>query len=160
MKPTLLSEKDNLNGIWFFGLAGSGKTFASKVCAKFIRRPFIIDGDDVREFISFDLGYSSSDRIIQVTRVLGILEIARKNYQFPIASTVTMTEAVFQKCNLLGVEVVEIIRPMAQLHKVRDIYEKSQNVVGKQIPQIEIEAKRLLNNGDKEFEEKLEAFIK
>ena len=160
MKQKFNFKQKKRNGIWFFGLAGSGKTFASKFCAEFFKNAFIIDGDDVRKFISFDLGYSPSDRKIQVSRVLGIAEIAKINCRFPIASTVTMTAETFQKCSKMGIEVVEIMRPIAQIHQVRNIYKKDQNVVGKDIQHIELDTIKLHNNGDQEFEKKLEAFIK
>ena len=56
------------NGIWLYGLAGSGKTFASKCLMQTIQKGFIIDGDDVREFISTDLDYTVDDRKIQLKR--------------------------------------------------------------------------------------------
>ena len=58
-------------GIWLFGLSGSGKTYISKKISKKIKNSFIIDGDEVRKLISFDLGYKKSDRIKQNKRVLG-----------------------------------------------------------------------------------------
>lgn len=160
LKRNLVYEQKNRNGIWFFGLAGSGKTFASKFCAELIENAFVIDGDVVRKFISYDLGYSSSDRIIQVDRVLGVAKIARINSQFPIASTVTMTDKTFQKCNQLSIEVVEITRPMSQIHQVREIYKENQNVVGKHIQQKNFNTKKLHNTGGEDFENTLRAFIK
>ena len=59
-------SKKKITGIWFFGLAGAGKTFASQICGNLIDRSFLIDGDDVRKFVSFDLGYSEIDREIQI----------------------------------------------------------------------------------------------
>jgi hypothetical protein len=153
-------DQTNTSGIWFFGLAGCGKTFASKFCSKFIENPFIIDGDDVRKLISFDLGYSSSDRNIQINRVLGLAQIAIINRQFPVVSTVTMTREILSKCQGLGIEVVEIIRPMAQLHKVRTIYRTDQDVVGKNLKQNKLDTFKIHNNGDQDFEYKLASFVK
>ena len=53
-------------GIWFYGLSGSGKTFASKIILKDISKSIEIDGDQVRKYISFDLGYNIKDRKIQI----------------------------------------------------------------------------------------------
>ena len=89
--------KKKINGIWFFGLAGVGKTFATQICRNLIDRSFLIDGDEVRKFISFDLGYSESDREIQIKRVLGLAEIAIKNDRVPLVSTVTMSKEVSQR---------------------------------------------------------------
>ena len=66
-------------GLWFFGLSGSGKTYLSNKISKQIKYPFIIDGDEVRKFINYDLGYKKSDRIKQNKRVLGLAKIAIKN---------------------------------------------------------------------------------
>jgi adenylylsulfate kinase-like enzyme len=46
-------------GLWLFGQSGCGKTYLSKKISKNIKKPFIIDGDEVRKLISFDLGYRS-----------------------------------------------------------------------------------------------------
>ena len=59
------------NGIWLFGLSGSGKTFASKFISHKINNSFIIDGDEVREHISFDLDYDLDSRLIQLKRIFG-----------------------------------------------------------------------------------------
>ena len=151
--------KKKITGIWFFGLAGVGKTFAAQICHKLIDRSFIIDGDDVRKFISFDLGYSESDREIQVKRVLGLAEIAIKNDQVPIVSTVTMSKEVFQRCNQLCFEIVHIIRALDQLREVRDIYETDRNVVGIDIQQKNLDIQKIFNTGDENFEGVIKRFV-
>ena len=135
MTIEISKRKKKITGIWFFGLAGVGKTFATQICRKLVDRSFLIDGDDVRKFISSDLGYSEADREIQIKRVLGLAEIAIKNGQVPVVSTVTMSEEVYQRCNQLSFEMAHIIRPMDQLRKIRDIYETEKNVVGLDIQQ-------------------------
>ena len=156
----LYSQNEKRNGIWFFGLAGSGKTFASKICAEAIQNGFLIDGDDVRKLVSFDLGYSLSERIVQVSRVLGIAQIALSNHQFPIISTVSMNKEIYHKCSNIGIDVVQIIRPIHQLHKVRNIYENEPNVVGKSILQVELHTNKLHNDGDQKFEDLINAYVK
>ena len=148
-----------IKGIWFFGLAGAGKTFAAQIYSKLIERSFIIDGDDVRKFVSFDLGYSESDREIQIKRVLGLAEIAIKNGRVPIVSTVTMSKEVSQRCNQLSFEIGHIIRPIDQLRKIRDIYKTERNVVGIDIQQKEFDVKKIHNNGDEHFEGVLKSFV-
>ena len=155
-----LKKWGNSNGIWFFGRAGAGKTFASQVCKKIIDNAFIIDGDDVRELISFDLGFSKSDREIQIKRVMGLAEIAIKNNQVPIVSTVTMSEGIHRRCHQLGIGVVNIVRPLDQLHKVREIYATQSNVVGKDIKEYASETMKLYNNGTAEFEDGIKDFVK
>ena len=50
--------------VWIIGLSGSGKSFLAKsLCQKFKNKKIIwIDGDDVRKYISYDLGYTIKDR--------------------------------------------------------------------------------------------------
>jgi len=152
-------KKKKIKGIWFFGLAGTGKTFASKICGKLIERSFLIDGDDVRKLVSFDLGYSVSDRELQIKRVLGLAEIAIKNEQVPVVSTVTMSKEISQRCNQLSFAMAHIIRPIDQLRKVRDIYETGRNVVGVDIQQENLDIQKIYNNGDENFEAVIKQFV-
>ena len=69
-------------GIWLYGKSGSGKTFISKKIFKQLKNSFIIDGDEVRSKISFDLKYTVRDRIIQNKRVLGLAKIVISNNFF------------------------------------------------------------------------------
>jgi adenylylsulfate kinase-like enzyme len=157
----MMTIKNNKrNGIWFFGLAGSGKTFASKTCASIIENSFVIDGDEVRSLISFDLGYSMPERKIQLKRVLGLAQLVQNNCSFPIVSTVTMTDEIFQKCYNIEVDVVQIVRPIKQLNQIRTIYQTDQNVIGKDIQLEEINTPKLYNNGGEEFEEAVAKYIK
>ena len=151
--------KKKITGIWFFGLAGAGKTFASQICGKLIDRSFLIDGDDVRKLVSFDLGYSESDREVQIKRVLGLAEIAIKNGQVPVVSTVTMSKEISQRCDKLCFAMAHIIRPIDQLRKARDIYEAERNVVGVDIQQKNLNIQKLYNNGDENFEGIIKRFI-
>lgn len=152
-------SKKKITGIWFFGLAGAGKTFASQICGKLINRSFLIDGDDVRKFVSFDLGYSEADRELQIKRVLGLAEIAIKNERVPVVSTVTMSEEIFQRCNQLCFEMAHIIRPLDQLREVRDIYETDRNVVGIDIQQKNLDIQKIFNTGDENFEGVIKRFV-
>jgi adenylylsulfate kinase-like enzyme len=152
-------RKKKITGIWFFGLAGVGKTLASQICHSLIDRSFLIDGDDVRKFISFDLGYSESDREVQIKRVLGLAEISIKNDRVPVVSTVTMSKEVYQRCNQLSFEMAHIIRPIDQLRKVRDIYETEQNVVGVDIQQKDLGIEEIYNYGDPHFEGVIKRFV-
>ena len=50
--------------VWIIGLSGSGKSYlARSICKKFKKKKIIwIDGDNVRKYITYDLGYSIKDR--------------------------------------------------------------------------------------------------
>lgn len=140
------------SGVWFYGFAGSGKTFASNVVATMFCNSFIIDGDEVRKLISYDLSYTPEDREIQLQRMVGFAELVLKNAQFPIVSTVSMNTGVFSQCRALGVQVVEIIRPYDQRVSAREkLYKDSKNVVGKDIVQEKLKTKTISNDGSDKF---------
>ena len=51
--------------IWITGMSGSGKTFyANKICThlKKYKNIFLIDGDEIRKYLTYKLKYSVSDR--------------------------------------------------------------------------------------------------
>ena len=87
-------KRSKKRGIWFYGLSGSGKTYASKILVKKKKNSILIDGDDVRKFLSQDLGYSSNDRKIQIRRIFGMAKIVLKSNLFPIISTVYMNKFI------------------------------------------------------------------
>lgn len=142
-------------GIWFYGLAGSGKTYASSIVASKIDRPFIIDGDAVRKYVSADLGYTLGDRCIQIRRIFGISLIAIKNGYFPIASSVLMNEIILKMCKDHLIDVVEIQRPNNQLYIHRDIYKNNDHVVGKDIIQEQLDTMKLSNDGGEKFRQEI-----
>ena len=85
-------------GFWFCGLAGSGKTTAARYLKKILKQSILIDGDDVRKYISTDLGYSERDRAIQIGRLLGIATIAIKSNIIPIITSVYMDKETLFNC--------------------------------------------------------------
>lgn len=95
-------------GYWFYGFSGSGKTFASRYLKKKIKNSIIIDGDEVRKYVSFDLNYSKKDRDLQIKRVYGIGKIAVKSNLFPIISTVWMNKIILKKAKSIGIKVIKI----------------------------------------------------
>ena len=147
----MVDTKKRSKGIWFYGLSGSGKSFASSICKKFIPNAFVVDGDDVRKYISMDLSYSESDRKVQIKRVLGISRMVIENNMFPIISTVMMQSDLISECNKLQIEVILLNRPMDQIHQVREIYKNESNVVGKDIFLQKFDTRTLTNDGTNNF---------
>ena len=132
-------------GIWLFGLSGSGKTYISKKISKKIKNSFIIDGDEVRKLINFDLGYKKSDRIKQNKRVLGLAKIAIKNGYYPIISSVYLDSKVFLQAKKNKIRVVNIVGAKNRIN--RKLTNKK-NIVGKHIKQPKIKCEILENNGN------------
>ena len=147
-------------GLWFYGLAGSGKTFASLLVNSLIDHSFVIDGDMVRKFVSTDLTYSAADRKKQIGRIFGIGKIAIENRMFPIMSSVSMSNDLVLKCANEKIAVIQIKRPFEQLQKVRDLYREGKNVVGVDLPLADLNTRTLENDGTCSFELMLVDYVK
>ena len=145
--------RKRIKGIWFIGKAGVGKTTASKIIKSNNDFFTLIDGDDVRKYISTDLDYDLKDRQIQLERVYGIAQLILKNNLTPIISTVTMSEKIHSLCKLTSILVVNIDRDIMELKKVRELYHNSTNVVGLDIPESKHYDLLIKNVGPKFFKE-------
>ena len=55
--------------VWLTGLPCSGKTTIARAVAERLDPVEVLDGDEVREYLSRDLGFSKADRDTQVLRV-------------------------------------------------------------------------------------------
>ena len=148
-----------MRGIWFYGLAGSGKSFASKLIASKKKRGFVVDGDDVRRLINTELGYSVADRKVQTTKLLGIAELCLLNGFYPIVSSVTMNLDLSERCKILDIEVVKIVRPLSQLKAVRKIYSTEKEVVGVDIDLHELGLPEIQNDGTHTFEKAVLRYV-
>ncbi len=154
-------QKKN-KGIWFYGVSGAGKTIASKFIQKKIKNSFLIDGDQVRKFISFDLGYSIADRKIQVKRVLGIVKISKLSKLFPIVSTVFMSPSLKKKLKKEKIFLIKITRDFEKIKNRKKIYNKKvKYVIGVDIknPKVKNEFKIENNTSIKNFYKKLQRVI-
>lgn len=141
-----------IQGIWFYGLAGSGKTFASRCLMKTLEKGFMIDGDNVRKFISTDLGYTFDHRKIQLERLLGISKLALLNGFVPIVSSVSMNTDILDACRHIGIDVIEIQRSEIERYRERSIYLTEINVVGVDIPFEPLNTHKIINCGTNLFE--------
>ncbi len=130
--------KKKNKGLWLFGLSGSGKTTLSKKISKYKKKSFIIDGDMVRDLISFDLRYRKSDRIIQNKRVLGIAKLVIKNGYYPIISSVYLDPKISKNAKQNGIKIINVVTTNKRVN--RKLLNKK-NVVGKSIIQPKINCK-------------------
>ena len=135
-------------GIWLYGKSGSGKTFISKKIFKQLKNSFIIDGDEVRSKISFDLKYTVRDRIIQNKRVLGLAKIVISNNFFPIISSVYLDKNITKTIKKNKIKIVEVISSSVNVNK--KLYKKK-NVVGKSINQPKIMSNIYINKFNKDL---------
>ena len=77
-------DREKLNGqkskvIWFTGLSGSGKsTLANALEQQFHqqgRHTYILDGDNIRQGLNKDLGFSDNDRIENIRRIAEVAKL-------------------------------------------------------------------------------------
>jgi bifunctional enzyme CysN/CysC len=77
-------DRQRLNGhsgkvIWFTGLSGSGKSTIANALEKELhaqgKRTYILDGDNVRQGLNKDLGFTDADRIENIRRVAEVAKL-------------------------------------------------------------------------------------
>ncbi len=139
-------------GLWFYGLSGSGKTFASKYLKKKIKKSFLIDGDDVRRTLSKDLDYSLASRKIQINRLFSIAELCLINSFFPIVSSVFMNQNIVHKCRKKKILLINVQRANFETVKLNHrTYKNKKNVVGVDIHIKNYKTRDIFNPGNKKF---------
>ena len=147
-----------MKGIWFFGYSGSGKTYASQFLKNKIKKSIIIDGDIIRQWISYDLGYTKKDRLTQIKRVYGLARILLEQNYFPIISTVFFDKKTNDICKQINILPIRVVRlDIKSIKNSRPTYKK--NIVGKDIFYQKMKTKEVINEGDKKFCKKLSLLI-
>jgi adenylylsulfate kinase len=101
--------------LWFTGLSGAGKsTLASAVCRRLeVARPVeILDGDEVRTFLSRGLGFSKPDREENVRRIGYVARVLAKHRVAVITAAISpyrgSRDEVRRLATAQGVRFVEV----------------------------------------------------
>ncbi len=77
-------DRERVNGhqgkvIWFTGLSGSGKSTIANALEKELhaqgKRTYILDGDNVRQGLNKDLGFTDADRVENIRRVAEVAKL-------------------------------------------------------------------------------------
>lgn len=77
-------DREKLNGhqgkvIWFTGLSGSGKSFVANALEVALhaqgRRTYLLDGDNVRQGLTRDLGFTEADRVENIRRIAEVAKL-------------------------------------------------------------------------------------
>ena len=77
-------DRERLNGhkgkvIWFTGLSGSGKSTLANALEKALhaqgKRTYILDGDNIRQGLNKDLGFTNADRVENIRRVAEVAKL-------------------------------------------------------------------------------------
>lgn len=78
------TDRENLNGhqgkvIWFTGLSGAGKSTLANALEVELhglgRRTYLLDGDNVRQGLNKDLGFTDADRVENIRRVAEVAKL-------------------------------------------------------------------------------------
>ena len=92
-KTVRFSKNFEPRAVWFTGLSGSGKTTLANEIGKQLKSlnvPFyIIDGDNIRQTLNQDLGFSKEDRLENNRRVAHLAKILIDANIIPIVSTIS-----------------------------------------------------------------------
>ncbi len=77
-------DRERLNGhkgkvVWFTGLSGSGKSTIANAIEKELhaqgKRTYILDGDNIRQGLNKDLGFTDGDRVENIRRVAEVAKL-------------------------------------------------------------------------------------
>lgn len=78
------AEREQLNGhkgkvIWFTGLSGSGKSTLANALELALhaqgRRTYLLDGDNIRQGLNKDLGFTEADRVENIRRIAEVAKL-------------------------------------------------------------------------------------
>jgi adenylylsulfate kinase len=102
--------------VWFTGLPSAGKTTLATALAERLRAEGrdveLLDGDEVREFLSRGLGFSREDRDTNVTRIGYVAALLASHGTTVLASVISPYAAAREKVRALhgerGAEFVEV----------------------------------------------------
>lgn len=79
--------------LWFTGLSGAGKSTIAAIVARELRarghRVEILDGDEIREHLSRDLGFSREDRDTNIRRIGYVAKLLSRNGVVAIAAAIS-----------------------------------------------------------------------
>ena len=77
-------DRERLNGhpgkvVWFTGLSGSGKSTLANALEQALfaqgRRTYILDGDNIRQGLNKDLGFTDADRVENIRRIAEVAKL-------------------------------------------------------------------------------------
>lgn len=116
------------------------------------KKSIIIDGDEVRKYVSSDLGYTLKDRKIQLNRVYGIARLVVNSGYYPIISTVYLNTKTINLCKKIKILPIRVKREdfnkIISKHKT---YKNTKNVVGKDIKYPKLKTIEIINNNKNNF---------
>lgn len=82
-----------VQALWFTGRPGAGKTTLARAVLPWLTRPVLLDGDEVRTWLTPDLGYSRADRRANLHRVARTAALVQQAGGTPVIALVSPIEA-------------------------------------------------------------------
>ena len=116
--------------VWMTGLPSSGKSTVANALAAALRErdvPVeILDGDEVREFLSKGLGYSREDRVTNISRIGFVADLLARNGVIAISAAIAphaeVREAVRRRHEASGAGFLEVyLSAPVEVTSVRDV---------------------------------------
>ena len=79
--------------LWFTGLSGAGKTTLVRALSDVLKRRDVnccsLDGDDLRQTLNADLGFSEEDRMENMRRVAEVARLFLNEGYFPLVALIS-----------------------------------------------------------------------
>lgn len=99
--------------IWFSGLSASGKTTVSREVESQLRKKVennieVLDGDEIRKELNWDLGFSKEDRLTNLKRVSYITKILSRNGVIVIAAFICPYQEARDYARSLNINFIEV----------------------------------------------------
>ena len=125
--------------IWIIGKSGSGKTFYGKKVYTLIKKnkKIHLDGDEIREHISKDLGYSIKDRKVNSKRIINLCKFLESKNYVVICSILSIFHEHQKRNKALFDQYIQIFIDAKDATLInrdnKNIYSMKNNIVGKDI---------------------------
>ncbi|MEU8570453.1 adenylyl-sulfate kinase [Streptomyces pathocidini] len=125
-----MSPTDQGATVWLTGLPSAGKTTIARALAERLRgeghRVEVLDGDEIREFLSAGLGFSREDRHTNVQRIGFVAELLASNGVKALVPVIApyadSREAVRKRHQAEGTAYLEVhVATPVQVCSVRDV---------------------------------------
>lgn len=152
--------------VWVIGISGSGKSFfAKKILNKIKGKKIHVDGDEVRKYLTYKLGYIKSDRKKNALLISDLCNLLEKKGFIVVCSILSIFKE-HQKRNRKIFNKYMQIYLKANIKKVieknnKNIYSKK-DVVGKQIkfPTPHKSDITIINNFDHSYKKNIKLIVK
>ncbi len=121
--------------LWFTGLSGAGKTTISRGVEQELRRRGclveVLDGDEIRCYLSQGLGFSREDRDINIRRIGYVASLLNRNRVIAIVAAISPFQTARNEVRQMGGNFIEVyVKASFQICENRDVkglYAKARN---------------------------------